>query len=254
MERRRSAIRTAVVWDALQAVLAARSVDARDRPLRGRRPRGRHRRARRPDRPSSATTSSWSIPAPTRWPRSSAAPPRPAGRPAAGSGRPRRRRRPCLDVVDAGQRRPGALPRRPRGGRRARSALEAAAAALAHRRHLCPCSPPSESGGRLRPGARPGTSPRRRALLDDPDGRWRSELTSMPRRFTEAELRRAARCGRVRRRRRARSPDLRRPPQQRRGRLRARGRRGCKRSRPRWRRGPSSWRSRPSFTCSPPTA
>ena len=33
MVERRSAIRAALVWDAVQAVLAARSVDAPDRPL-----------------------------------------------------------------------------------------------------------------------------------------------------------------------------------------------------------------------------
>ena len=63
-----------------------------------------------------------------------------------------------------------------------------------------------------------------RAVLADPDGRWGAS-DPMPRRFTRDQLVGAARAGRVHRRRDPRRPGVHRPPQQHRRRVRARGRR-----------------------------
>ena len=243
MERRRSAIRTAVVWDALEAVLQSA-------PTR-RGHCGSSTSAVAPEGSLSGSASSdtrcwWSTPAPMRWPRSSAASPKQAVttvRGVLGDADS------LLDVVEAGTADLVLCHELLEVVDKPARALEAAAAALDTGGVLSVVA--AQRAGAVFSRVLAGHLAEALALLDDPDGRGGSER----RPASPVHRGRAARArqrGGVHRHRRARSPDLRRPPQQRRRRLRpGRSRDPARRSSRRRRPGRSSSRSRPSCTCSP---
>ena len=256
MVERRSAIRAAVVWDAVQAVLAARSRRRRRTAAGGRRPRGRHRRARRPGRRARSPRHR-GRPQPRR-PRLARAPRcrRRHGRRPAGAGRGTVRgvlgdAATLPDVVPTGSADVVRLPRRPRGRRRPRPGPATPRPQPWRPAGRSACWPPSGRrpcfaraiGGHVAEARAAAGRPRRPVGEHDP----------MPRRFTRDQLVGLLGGSRVHRRRDPRGPGVRRPPQQRGRRVRARRRRRAARARGRGRHAcrlqpPSP----PSCTCSPP--
>ena len=235
---RRSAVRTAVVWDALQQVLGAPGAAGSSTSAAA--PAGS-----RSGSPSSATRSPSSTPAPTPSPRSAGGPPRaasPTWSPASRATWPG-----CPTWSPTRQRRRGALPRRPRDRRRPRRGAGRDRRGAPPRRHAQPAGRPAARRGR-RPGDGRPLPARPSPLLDGTD----ADASAGERRFTADGGHRAAHRRRLHRRGGARRPGLRRPGPQLAGRPRARCRAPpCSTSSAPSPTAPSTSPSPPSCTSSP---